>query len=318
MRRNDDSDILLQDERAYVLLYLRRKRREMATEFRDLLQKLSKKIDSFGVEGLVAAARLPREMRNQPAEKVLLTVGGNGDLSIANLDAVMDAMKSIQREDLYKEVKIFKNKSRKKLMTGDRSSSSPLPPVGETSGEEKSFDIAEREASQVLHTLERIETAELTVSVDRIKELHAEAKELAENLVRVVRRANVLWRSYSLESKPSSSLHGNSPPPASLTSSTEEGSGGGVVQESWPPAASTGGFRERLTRRIQASKPKPSTKKERTPSPRSQWRITRSKLCGRSGVGLARSAASFCEAFALLFMYTMGTSPAPLFLCRSI
>jgi hypothetical protein len=236
----------------------------MATEFRNLLQKISKQLQKHDVEAIVAAARLPREMREQSAETVLTKVGGNGDLSVANIDAVIDVMRQIGKSDLYKEVKTFKKKSRKKLMDG---TSQPAPPAttGGT-GSETNFDVAEREAFQLLNTLEKLESAEVVVGVDRIKELHSEAKELAENLFRVVRRANVLSRATDPHSPPS------------LTSSTECRD---VVAEASPPGASTVGFRDRLTRRLQGSS---RSKKERTPSPKAQRKLKRSQTDVTIGV----------------------------------
>ena len=232
----------------------------MATEFRNLLLKISKQLKKHDVEAIVSAARLPREMREQSAETVLTKVGGNGDLSVANIDAVIDVMRQIGKSDLYKEVKMFKKKSRKKLMDG---TNQPAPPAttGET-GSENNFDVAEREAFQLLNTLEKLEGAEVVVGVDRIKELHSEAKELAENLLRVVRRANVLSRAADPRSSP-----------PSLTSSAECSD---VVAEASPPEASTAGFRERLTRRLQGSN-RSKVSKERTPSPKSQRKLKRSE-----------------------------------------
>lgn len=240
----------------------------MATEFKNLLRKVSQQLDKYDVEALVAAARLPSEMKEQPAESVLIKIGGNGDLSVANLDAVIDALRQIPRKpDLYKEVKAFKKKSRKKLMDGSGQHPAPSPA---NSCCENNFSAAEREASQLLNTLEKLGGAEVVVGVDRIKELHSEAKELAENLFRVIRRANVLSRSYQ-PSAAGSDPH-NSPP--SLTSSTECPD---VVAEASPPGPSSGGFRERITRRLQGSNKSKLSKKERTPSPKSQRKINRSK-----------------------------------------
>ena len=238
----------------------------MATEFRNLLVKISKQITQHDVETIVAAARLPWEMREQSAETVLTKLGGNGDLSVANIDAVIDVMRQIGKNELYKEVKAFKKKSRKKLMDG---SGQPAPPP--TTGSETIFDVAEREAFQVRNTLEKLGSAEVVVSVDRIKELHSEATELAHNLLRVIRRANVLLRATDPHSTP-----------PSFTSSTEASDA--WVAEASPPGGSTGGgFRERLMRRRPASsKSVKISKREKTPSPKSQRKINRSELIRRA------------------------------------
>ena len=243
----------------------------MATEFRTLLRKLSQQLNQYDVEVIVASARLPSELREQSAEKVLAILGGNGDLSISNLDAVMEAVKHTGRNDLFKEVKAFKKKSRKKLMADG--SGPPPPPPSAGNCDQKSFDVAEREAYQLLNTLERLEGAEAVVGVDRIKELHSQAKELAENLLRVVRRANWLSRTCNPPSQAGSEPRHSPPSSSALTSSTECSD---VVLGSSPPSG-TGGFRERLTRRLQGSSKPKLSRKERTPSPKSQRKINRSE-----------------------------------------
>ena len=240
----------------------------MAAEFKTLLRKLSQQLTQQDVETIAASAR-HCDSRSS-AEAVLLSLAGRGDISATNVDSVMDAMKQIGRNDLYKEVKAFKKKSRKKLAEDPPS---PPPPRENDGG----YDLAEREAARVLATLQKMEDCEVVTDVDRIRELHLQAKKLAENLVRVVRRANHLSRSCTRpESRTSEPC--NSPPSAplpssSFTSSTEASEVG--LDSNFSPPTSTG-FRGRLTRRLQIGS-KPRSKTERTPSPKAQKKINRSK-----------------------------------------
>ena len=242
----------------------------MSTEFRILLQRLSHKLSPADVEAIAASAHLPDP--NPPSgEAALASVAGNCELgvAVASVDAIMDVLKQISRGELVKEVKAFKKKFRKKLAEN--------PPRRREDGYEN-FDAAEREAAQVLATLQKMEGCGVVTGVDRMRELHAQAKEAAENLLRVVRRANHLSRSChrsdSRGSEPCNSPPSSSPAPlpsTSLTSSTEApevGVDGNVSPQS--------GFKGRLNRKLQL---KPGSKTERSPSPKApQQKCSRSEL----------------------------------------
>lgn len=230
----------------------------MATDFKALLQNISKRMSPQEAGVLVGTRQLPQNLKNQPADVVLDSLVGGGDSSLYNLDLVMDAMKEIGRNDLYKEVKLFKRNSGKKLPDSHCNGS---PENGYLN-----FDIAENQAVQLRNTLKKMEGSD-AISVYRIEEVYSEAKEAAEKLVRLIHRANCLSRMLRPSSRTSEPF--SSPPSSSaLTSSTECSD----VPEPSPPV--TTGFRERITKKLTLKK----SKKERTPSPKAPGQLNRSKL----------------------------------------
>ena len=185
----------------------------------------------------------------------------------------MDAMKEIGRNDLYKEVKLFKKKSRKKL--SEDTSSSP------ESGFFLNFDITESEATQLRNTLIMMEGSEAMDGVKRIEEVYGEARDTAENLLRIIRRANCLSRTLRPAAQRAAENRNSPPAPAGLpphlTSSTE-------CPDAREPSPVSGGFMERLSRRMgKSTRGNKVAKGNQDEVPKSQPKLNRSQ--SEKGVG---------------------------------
>lgn len=176
----------------------------MAKDFKSLLHSLSQQITQREVEVIVRSTHLPDELTVQSPSFVLLCLTEDGKLSARNLEVVMDAMKEIGRNDLCKEVKSFKKKSRKKLQEQE-------PQEQSESDKYSNFDIAEEEAMQLRHTLLLMEGSEV-VGIKRIEEVYTQAKQTADNLVRIIRHANCLSRTLRPPSCFSPTSPATSPP----------------------------------------------------------------------------------------------------------
>lgn len=158
----------------------------MAKDFKSLLHSLSQQITQQEVEVIVRSTHLPDELVVRPPSFVLECLAEDGKLSARNLEVVMDAMKEIGRNDLCKEVKSFKKKSRKKLQEQE---SQDHP----ESDKHLNFDAAEEVALHLRHTLLMMEGSEV-VENKRIEEVYVQAKQTVDNLVRIIRHANGLTR----------------------------------------------------------------------------------------------------------------------------
>ena len=210
----------------------------MAKDFKALLRSLSQQLDQQEVEVIVKFAHLPEEFKKQSPVSVLDRLAENGKFSARNLEVVMDAMKEIGRNDLYKEVNTFKKKSRKKL-----SENNSNPTDGYFN-----FDVAESEAAQLRNTLQSMEGSDAIAGVKRIEEVYNEAKDIAENLLRVIRRANCLTRTL----RPAT--ENSSPPPTSTPSAVTDSA------DHSEQFSAVSGLRELLTRK---KGPKSFKKKEK-------------------------------------------------------
>ena len=199
----------------------------MAKDFKALLRSLSEQLEQQEVEVIVKFAHLPEEFKKQTPVSVLDRLAENGKFSARNLEIVMDAMKEIGRNDLFKEVNTFKKKSKKKLSENNSDSSDVY----------FNFDVAEIEAAQLRNTLLSMEGSDAIAGVKRIEEVYNEAKDNAENLLRLIRRANCLTRTL----RPATATEDRSPPPTS-TASTDSAN----HPEQFSPVS---GLRELLTRK---------------------------------------------------------------------
>lgn len=237
----------------------------MAKDFKGLLRSLSKQITQNEVQVVVACMKLPNELKEQSAEVVLAHLVPDGKLSTRSLEVVMDAIKELGRNDLYKEVKAFKKKSRKMLPEE----------VPDSSENFQNFDVAEREAMQLKNTLQKMEGSDAIDGIKRIEEVYIEARETAERLVRLIRTANCLSRTFrpASASRQTSEQYGGSPP---LTSSTEMPD----VPDTSPPATSglMGLLNRRKVKSTKASKTK-DKQGEAAPSQNSQRKLNRCKCC---------------------------------------
>lgn len=234
----------------------------MAKDFKALLRSLSQALTQPEKDVIVEFARLPDELKLQPAYVVLERVVGDGKLSARNLEVIMDTMVEIGRNDLYTEAKAFKKKSQKILSEG-------VSPDSKESFH--NFDVAESEAIQLRNTLQKMDGSEAINGVKRIEEVYTEAREAAENLVRLIRRANCLSRTLGPASVArQSSDHCGSPP---LTSSTECSD----FPEPSPPV--TGGLIERLSRKMSKNTKNKTKGKQNEPasSQNSQRKLNRCK-----------------------------------------
>jgi hypothetical protein len=202
----------------------------MAKDFKSLLRSISQQMERSEIEVIVGFAHLPGELKNQSAACVLDRLTENGKFSARNLEVLMDAMTEIGRNDLYKEVNTLKKKSRKKLSEDNSNSANNY----------FNFDIAEIEATKLRNTLQLMEGSEAIASVKRIEEVYLEAKEKADNLLRVIRHANCLTRTL-LPATVTAQTESRSPPPT-LTSSTDSTD----HPKQSPPVS---GFRELLSRK---------------------------------------------------------------------
>ena len=140
-------------------------------------------------------------------------------------------MTEIGRNDLYKEVNTLKKKSRKKLLEDNSNSANNY----------FNFDIAEIEATKLRNTLQLMEGSEAIASVKRMEEVYLEAKDVAENLLRIIKRANCLTRTLLQIPATAAQTESRSPPPT-LTSSTDSTD----HPKQSPPVS---GFRELLSRK---------------------------------------------------------------------
>ena len=245
----------------------------MASDFRELLRSISHQLGQQEIGVLVSCTHLPSELKQQSAEVVLDCLSEHGKFSARNLEVLMDAMKEIGRNDLYKEVKLFKKKSRKKL--SEDISSSP------ESGVFLNFDIAESEATQLRNTLIMMEGSEAMDGVKRIEEVYGEARDTAENLLRIIRRANCLSRTL-LPAAQRTAENRNRPPapagsPPHQTSSTE-------CPDAGEPSPVSGGFMERLSKRMgKSTRGNKVAKGKQDEVPKSQRKLNRCK-CNASCV----------------------------------
>ena len=172
----------------------------MAKDFQGLLFSISQQLNQQEVNKLVAANHLPGELRGQPPAVVLGHLEQIGIFTLWKLQRIMEAMKDIGRSDLYKQVKLFRKKTRN------------VPPGA--SGEKKlNFEPAERQATQVRATLQMMEEAVITRDVNRVQEVYSEAREAADNLVRVIKRANCLVRTLCSAPKSAPTSAPLPPPP---------------------------------------------------------------------------------------------------------
>ena len=178
----------------------------MAKDFKSLLHSLSQQITQQEVEVIVRSTHLPDELVVRPPSFVLECLAEDGKLSARNLEVVMDAMKEIGRNDLCKEVKSFKKKSRKKLLEQESQEHSE-------SDKYSNFDVPEEAALYLRHSLLMMEGSEV-VGNKRIEEVYIQARQAVDNLVRIIRHANglsrTLMRPPSASTSPTSPV--NSPP----------------------------------------------------------------------------------------------------------
>ena len=137
----------------------------MAKDFKSLLRSIAHQLERQEIEILVRCTHLPEELKNQSAACVLDRLAENGKFSARNLEVLMDAMKEIDRDDLYKEVNTFKKSSHKKLSEDNSNSADNY----------FNFDIAEIEATRLRNTLQLMEGSEAMAGVKRLEEVYSEA-----------------------------------------------------------------------------------------------------------------------------------------------
>ena len=208
----------------------------MAKDFKALLRSLSQQLSQQEGRVIVACTELPDELKEKSPEVVLDHLVPDGKLSARSLEVVLDTMKEIGRSDLYKEVKAFKKKSRKML-------SEEVPTATGSSENFQNFDVAESEAMQLRNTLQKMEGSDAIDGVKRIEEVYTEARDTAEHLVRLIRRANCLSRTLRAASaaRQASARSSTSPPLNTSAAVCSE------VPECSPPA--TGGLIGLLSRK---------------------------------------------------------------------
>lgn len=227
----------------------------MAKDFKGLLFSISQQLNQQDVKKLVGCTKLPEELRDQSPAFVLDRLVEKGKFSAGNLDAILDTMKDIGRSDLHKEVKLFKKKRKKQSV---ESFDTPI--------KFSNFDTAEYEATQVKNTLRKMEGSDVIVGVKRIEEVYSEAVDAAENLVRIIKRANCLSRTLRQHTPAARSVEGSSrssPPTKSPAASPAEPS----------PVQSPAGFKS-LSKKFSKSsfkaKEKGKEKEPVSPSPSPQ------------------------------------------------
>ena len=178
----------------------------MAKDFQGLLFSISQQLNQQEVSKLVAANQLPGELRGQPPAIVLGHLEQIGIFTMWKLKRIMEAMKDIGRSDLYKQVKLFRKKT--------RNGGVPVfVPPGAGGENILNFEPAERQATHVRATLQTMEEAVVARGVSRVQEVYSEAREAADNLVRVIKRANCLVRTLCSAPK-SAPTSAPLPPPA--------------------------------------------------------------------------------------------------------
>ena len=190
---------------------LRRQRRPlhavvaMAKDFQGLLFSISQQLNQQDVDKLVAANQLPGELRGQTPAYVLEHMRQRGNFSPWELE---NTMKVIGRSDLQKEAKQFRKKSLKGGVDTRLNWEEEEQPLN--------FDNVERQAMQARDALEIMEQAVIVCDLKRIEEVYAEAREAADCLVRVLRRANCLARTLCSPASKTGKSPPTSTPPLAL------------------------------------------------------------------------------------------------------
>ena len=177
----------------------------MAKDFQSLLFRISQQLNQQDVDKLVAANRLPGELRGQTPAYVLEHMRQRGNFSLWELENIM---KVIGRSDLQKEAKQFRKKSLKggvDIRLRWQEEEQPL-----------NFDNVERQAMQARDALEIMEQAVIVCDLKRIEEVYTEAREAADCLVRVLRRANCLARTLCSPASKTGKSPPTSTPPLAL------------------------------------------------------------------------------------------------------
>lgn len=156
-------------------------------EFRTLLFSLAHQLNQQEVDAMVWIYHLPNEFSGKSAITVLQYMEQQGMFSHSKPEELIEVLKSIKKNDLCKQVKEFSKNSKK-----SRKSSSSEPVKDQSVS--LRFDSAEEGVLHVKESLDVLEGSVKSCNVKRIEEVYNEAKQAADNLLLVLRRAKALTR----------------------------------------------------------------------------------------------------------------------------
>lgn len=159
-------------------------------EFRTLLFSLAHHLNQQEVNALVWIHRLPKEYSGKSAATVLQYMEQQGIFSHSKPEELIEVLKGIKKNDLCKQVKEFSKAAKKSRKNCSGSSSD----TAKDQPSSLNFDSAEEGVLLVKETLDVLEESVKSCNVKRIEEVYNEARQAADHLLMVLKRANGLAR----------------------------------------------------------------------------------------------------------------------------